>query len=46
MRSEYSSLDTDVAATLVRRFVREMAQPWDIASKIGTELWDESHIPK
>ncbi len=46
MRSEYSSLDTDVAAALVRRFTREMAQPWDISTKIGQELWDESHIPK
>jgi DNA excision repair protein ERCC-2 len=46
MRSEYSNLDTEVAAALVRRFVREMGQPWDISTKIGTELWDVSHVPQ
>lgn len=45
MRTELTGLDTEVAAALVRRFVREMAQPWDLASKLGTELWDASHIP-
>jgi DNA excision repair protein ERCC-2 len=43
--ADHIGLDTDSAALLVRRFVREMAQPWDLASKLGTELWGPEHIP-
>ena len=42
---EYSGLDTDVALALIRRFVKEMAQPWDLSTKVGTELWALEHIP-
>lgn len=42
---EYSGLDSDVALALIRRFIREMAQPYDLGAKIGTELWALEHIP-
>jgi DNA excision repair protein ERCC-2 len=45
IQTDFTSLSTDVSVTLVRRFVREMAQPWDLASKIGTELWAKPHLP-
>ncbi len=45
MLADYTGLDTESAASLVRRFMREMAQPWELASKLGTELWAPEHIP-
>lgn len=43
--TDYTSLSTDVAVQIVKQFVREMAQPWELTSKIGKDLWAPHHIP-
>jgi len=42
---DYNNLSTDVAVAVTQRFVREMAQPWDPALHLGTDLWDLEHLP-
>lgn len=40
------NLSTDTAIALVKRFAREMGQPWDPAAHIPGDLWGPEHIPK
>ena len=43
--TDFTNLSSDVAVSITRRFVREMAQPWDPLSHVGTDLWSKEHIP-
>lgn len=43
---DFNNLSTDVAIAVTKRFIREMAQPWDPAVHYGTDLWRPEHIPK
>ncbi len=37
---------TDTAIALVKKFAREMGQPWDPAAHIPGDLWGPEHIPQ
>ena len=40
------NISVDVAVSLAREFLREMAQPWDPEEHLGHDLWTADMIPK
>ena len=46
MREANVNISTDVALSTAKKFLRQMAQPYEITQKVGASLWSLADIDK